>query len=88
MFWYQFLMIGEKSRQNKYWLHSVHLGTAAQKKNGDMSEKKREPNLTCHFFSETQKDLFRVIRVLKKTKKVNICRDFGYQTVVVNGGGK
>ena len=39
MFWYQFLMIGEKSRQNKYWLHSVHLGTAAQK-NGDMSEKK------------------------------------------------
>jgi len=54
-----------------------------------MSEKKREPNLTCYFFSETQKDLFQVIRVLKKTKKkVNICRDFGYQTVVVNGGGK
>jgi len=48
-------MIGGKSRQSKYWLHSVHLGTAAQK-NGDMSEKKREPNLTCHFFSETQND--------------------------------
>lgn len=72
MFWYQFLMIGEKSRQNKYWLHSVHLGTAAQKKMEICLRKKREPNLTCHFFSETQKDLFRVIRVLKKTKKKSI----------------
>ena len=72
MFWYQFLMIGEKSRQNKYWLHSVHLGTAAQK-NGDMSEKKKGTKFDLSFFfSETQKDLFRVIRVLKKTKKKSI----------------
>jgi len=69
MFWYQFLMIGEKSRQNKYWLHSVHLGTAAQKKLEICLRKKGNQIWLVIFFSETQKDLFRVIRVLKKTKK-------------------
>ena len=49
MFWYQFLMIGGKSRQSKYWLHSVHLGTAAQK-NGDMSEKKKGTKFDLSFF--------------------------------------